>query len=342
MSKLATTELIQGHSVQLSNASVNYTFDNANLTQCRSKICEENKQKHVIKKGTGSFEEKTKQHRPHKQSRFKTLEILSHGLSFEENVINERSPHTTPYKCIDIKEYLSTDMDKPKTGRKGTHSSYYNNKHMPCHLTPVVVEPIKNLEHVMRSNSHDSFCLGVSNSEEKLMTKITHSDCENSTRSTEAKNKPNELLKKRPVKGWEEHVLSLVSKSTAEVIVKDYTVQNQNNLKAFLDKEEAKSRVTNSGVDLAASSKEYLNFSDTLKGSQSEVRLLKTATAENNLQIHALGNKKQSEKEFKLQLRKAYPMPPEKWSHKVDTQCKNLSTKGMQKWADYPKELKVL
>lgn len=263
---------------------------------------------------------------------------LSKGFLFEENVVEEWSPHHTNYKP-DLSR-LYTHLDTPKTTvLKLPQQAKHYKRHMPCHLTPMKdgyensIRPIPSTE---------SFLLGVSNSEERLKHIPPYMF---STMSTDTlKYVPtNELKPMKKSYGWDEHVLSLISKSTADIIVKDFTTQNQHHLKRFLEKKARKEKET----DETGSTKESDDSSTETTTTQEilDPTLDRIETASTQSLLHELNKVKPATKRYKNILQQSFPLPPNQWSNLDSIQNqpdKSALKKGIRKWVDYPKEVKVL
>ena len=275
----------------------------------------------------------------------KVIKNLSFGLTFEEGVIGERSPHNKVFhRNNDIRKNLETSIDQRKTTNRKPHSSYYNNRHMPCHLQPIHISEQQGQQQLLEQNSvkknesNESFCLGVNNSFERL-TKIPISDFNNNKNKEEAKAT---LKATHSTSGWEEHVLSLMSESTANTIVKDYTTVNQTVLKKFMDKRNTPTNVQfNEDTHVAADidfaeveDEEHKEHEEKTKNKKQFVKPMDFAD------LITLNNQKVP-KEYETRLQKSYPLPSENWSSKAETKSRMLSKRGIHKWADYPAEIKV-
>ena len=275
----------------------------------------------------------------------RAIKNLSNDLSFGEKVVGERSPQNESFsKNKNIRKRLETSIDQHKVKNRKPHSSYYNNRHMPCHLQPIESfdsqqqqQPKQQQPNIQSVEIKESFCLGINDSLGRL-TRIPIEEFQNNNNICQEKSK-KALKATASTGGWEEHVLSLISESTANIIVKDYTTINQTTLKKFIDKRNKKSSPIPTEVSTLISNIEINNVGATIK---QEEQTIKDKKIDQSLVFTELTpNSKKAPKEFKTMLQKSYPLPPEKWSTKAETKSKMMSKRGIQKWADYPVEIKV-
>ena len=270
----------------------------------------------------------------------RAIKNLSNDLSFGEHVVGERSPHNESFnKNKNIRKRLETSIDQRKVRNRKPHSSYYNNRHMPCHLQPIEhfdsqqQQKQKQQPNIQSVENKESFCLGINSSLERL-TRIPTHEFQNNICQGESRK---ELKPTASTGGWEERVLSLISESTANTIVKDYTTVNHTTLKKFIDKRNKKSIPTE--VSTIVSEEEINNIETIIKH---EEQPIEDKEIDQSLVFTELNpNNKKVPKEFKTMLQKSYPLPPEKWSTKAETKSKMMSKRGIQKWADYPVEINV-
>ena len=282
---------------------------------------------------------------------------LSSSLSFDENVISHRSSQNVPFQgYFDLRKRLETDIDQRKPVTKATHSSYYRNRHMPCHLEPIkdesIIEPSSDVKNV---KSSDSLWLGPINSSEHL-AKISQTPTEQQNTGTKLNSKDNTTTKlssnestKKPLKpvqsttGWEEHVLSLISEGTANTIVKDFSNQNQAQLKKYLDKKkQANKPLSNSESKESLSGEFATKIVDNTESAQKETR---EPIKHDDIDLSELAstNVKKMPKRFESRIQQAYPLTPETWSNNIEikTSMQKKNRKGIRKWTDYPQEIKV-
>ena len=273
----------------------------------------------------------------------RAIKHLSIGLSFGGSVVGERSPHNEKFnKNNNIKKKLETSIDKSKVKNRKPHTtSYYNNRHMSCHLQPAEylesgLQQQKKQPIIRNVESNKSFCLGINNSMERL-TRIPALEYQNNKVFQEESK-----IFLKPIastSSWEEHVLSLVSNSTANTIVKDYTTINQTTLKKFMDGKNEKLSLKTTEDSTLASEIEITKVGTVVEHEEQSTE--EKASERPLCFIELTPNSKKVPKEFETMLQKSYPLPPENWSTKTETKSKMMSKKGIQKWTGYPVEIKV-
>eukprot|EP00111_Clytia_hemisphaerica_P024196 TCONS_00071306-protein len=286
----------------------------------------------------------------------RALETLSSSLSFDENVIKQRSSQNVPFEAyFDIRKRLETDIDQRKPVNQTMHSSYYRNRHMPCHLEPIkdesIIEPSEDAKNV---KSSESLWLGVINSSEHL-AKISHNPTEQQNTNIKLSPKENTSTKltsnehtKKPLKsvqsaaGWEEHVLSLISEGTADTIVKEFSNHNQTQLNKYLDKKKQDNKPS-----LNIESNESLSdvFSTkTIENQESMQKEVHKHIMYDHIDLSELTSKnvKKMPKKFESRIQQTYPLTPETWSKNIEIKAsmQNKNQKGIRKWTDYPQEIK--
>ena len=138
---------------------------------------------------------------------------ISDNLSFSEDVIRDRSAHTLPYSATHSREVFR-DLDsvskRPRTNMPtGRHDSRRPTlRHMPCHLPDTTVSiqrhcPLPSVKTNIKKNEYST---------EKLKQVI----------------EPDiSVLNIKPKYSWDQYVMHLLSKETAEFVIKEYTSGNQ-------------------------------------------------------------------------------------------------------------------
>jgi len=269
---------------------------------------------------------------------------LADQIMFEDDVLAERciskyGNNQNFQKLFKGKNSLLNKKVKNKKVEK-----FYPKRHMPCHLTPIDVEEFHNNK-PKKSQSDEAILLGVSMSYEKLKTLPRESLM--SLKPLEGNGEDMKSLS--PVHTWDEHVIALLSNSTADIILNNFTPNHshQEKLKKFLNKRENKneksSTLDNKSEDLAKES--------SLASDPSTSKVTTTQSITEDFFTNISGNKKTSEKELENVFQTSYPQPPNLWcknNQPPNLWCKNNQAepgsgkwkKGMKKWIDYPHEVK--
>lgn len=142
------------------------------------------------------------------------LKKISTGFSFSDDVVLSRAPHTRPYQEKEAQKVFKAGgvvKLKPKvasglTGRHDPRGSI--RRHVPCHLKgPRKLKPLK--KHLTTEKGKDSKdSTAISLAEVKLIAKAGKLDDQI----------PREISRH----GWDEYVLSSLSKTTADWIVSEH------------------------------------------------------------------------------------------------------------------------
>ncbi|XP_031556052.1 HEAT repeat-containing protein 4-like [Actinia tenebrosa] len=139
------------------------------------------------------------------------LKKISSGFSFSDEVVLSRAPHTVPYQEKEAQKVFKADgvvKLKPKvvsglTGRHDPRGSIRH--HVPCHLKgPRRLKPLK--KHQITESEKDSTTISLA--EVKLIPKAGKLD--------------DQIPKELSRHGWDEFVLSSLSKATADWIVSEH------------------------------------------------------------------------------------------------------------------------
>ena len=267
---------------------------------------------------------------------------ISKGLSFAEDVIEERSPYTVPYVQSKL-EYVF--REKSVLGHKqklsyGHHKKGHARPHMPCHLTPINIKTLNEVgdKTIKRSTSSDSFLLGVSDSFDNLRLNLPK---ENISSLTVHKQIPEIKSKKKASHTWDEHVLALLSGSTADVILNNFTPNSQqDHLRKFLDSHSVKLK---NNINTKDNSDKVIEHNDENNNS---LRQKDTETKINDaVEVYFEDTSSSHDKvHHQKVLQDSFPCSPSLWSreNKNSTKSKHKRLrKGMQKWTEYPKAIQV-
>lgn len=154
------------------------------------------------------------------------LKSISNGLSFAEDVINERVD--SKLYQPDEREKVFSEIKKLKKKSKGLvgrHDTRFNvTKHYPCFTHEPVFDRAENIADIVK----------------KPLPGIKAKRSKDSiSESSIVKSKSvQKYHRAKPQVDWDEHILSLLSKETAELVIKEYTFgSQQKKLNKIFDKD---------------------------------------------------------------------------------------------------------
>lgn len=283
------------------------------------------------------------------------LKSISNGLSFAEDVINERVD--SKLYQPDEREKVFSEIKKLKKKSKGLvgrHDTRFNvTKHYPCFTHEPVFDRAENIADIVK----------------KPLPGIKAKRSKDSvSESSIVKSKSvQKYHRAKPQVDWDEHILSLLSKETAELVIKEYTFgSQQKKLNKIFDKDNVGTVDEN-----LVKEHETKNKSNVVK-KQTNVQLVKRMqsdsedTVENNEAAKNISYLKELSKgsypisslslkseniildshpisTYGKVLETSYPTASENWydwksrSGKSEQKTTNNKVvKGMHKWKDYP------
>lgn len=257
------------------------------------------------------------------------VSVLTNNINFSNDVIKDRSPHTLPFLISNTDLYKS-NIKKNWRKKQPKGKKVYAKKHMPCHLTSIDDVIKKEVD-----KGTEPPLLGVSTSHEKL--KLMPIAKESILAINQEPDKNKIIPVRQTDHAWDEHVLASISKSTAELIIKNFTgnSNHQEKLRTFLRKRsgECKSFSEN---DVPLTEKPSHNEKEKEKGQTQEIKKLSPETF-----FAPLGNKKEKKK-FENVLQNSYPEPPNVWAKNQGEKVSYIRPeKGLKKWVGYPREVEV-
>jgi len=174
------------------------------------------------------------------------IKKISTGLSFSEDVIKERSFHTLPYdkkyllEALDVSDLIKRSPPKRKyTGRH--NASGPDLRHMPCHISMNITRKLKPIAS-KNEKKEGNLQLILKNLESGSGTTSESFERQgDAVFLTETNPEPNESRPSTPPRKvdnqWDEYLLSIMSKTTAEWIVKQRVKSSQyrERLEGFLE-----------------------------------------------------------------------------------------------------------
>lgn len=257
------------------------------------------------------------------------VSVLTNNINFSNDVIKDRSPHTLPF-LISNTDLYKINIKKNRKKKQPKGKKVYAKKHMPCHLTPIDDVIKKEVD-----KETEPPLLGVSTSHEKL--KLMPIAKESVLAIDQGLDKDKIIPVSRTNHAWDEHVLASISKSTAELIIKNFTgnSNHQEKLRTFLRKRSGECNFFAEN-DVPLTEKPSLNGKEEGKGQTQET---KKFSAE--IFFTSLGNKKEK-KQFQNVLQNSYPEPPNVWAKNQGQKVSCVrAEKGLRKWVGYPREVEV-
>ena len=257
------------------------------------------------------------------------VSVLTNNINFSNDVIKDRSPHTLPFLISNIDLYRS-DIKKNRKKKQSKGKKVYAKKHMPCHLTPIDAVIKKEVD-----KGTEPPLLGVSTSHEKL--KLMPIAKESVLTINQEPDKDKIMPVSRTNHAWDEHVLASISKSTAELIIKNFTgnLNHQEKLRTFLRKRSGEIKPFSEN-DVSLTEKPSHSEKEKEKG---QTQGTKKFSAE--FFFTPLGNKKKKKK-FENVLQNSYPEPPNVWAKNQGEKVSYVRPeKGLRKWVGYPREVEV-